>query len=84
MEYERSKLETVKRTGSKTFEVEMKVVVDSITLNCPPFDVDDAEDFKDVPLPLFLQTRVVTAVCLGSRNNIFFRFLCLILLFWPG
>ena len=53
VEYERSKLKTVKRTGSKTFEVEMKDVVDLITPDCPPFDVDDAEIFKDVPIPLF-------------------------------
>ena len=60
VEYERSKLKTVKRTGLKTFEVEMKDFVDLITPDCPPFNVDDTEDFKDVPMPLFYRTRVVT------------------------
>ena len=60
MEYKRSKLKTVKRTGSNMFEVEMKDVVDVITPDCLSFDVDDAEHFKDVLIPLFCRTRVVT------------------------
>ena len=60
VEYERSKLKNVKRTGSKTFEVEMKDCVNAINPDCPPFDVDDADEFKHVPIPLFHRTRVVT------------------------
>ena len=60
VEYERSKLKNVKRTGSKTFEVEMKECVNAINQDCPPFDVDDADEFKHVPIPLFHRTRVVT------------------------
>ena len=60
VEYEHSKLKTVKRTGSKAFEVEMKDVVGLVTPDCPSFDVDDAENVKDVLIPLFCRTCVVT------------------------